>query len=397
MTESSRAEPARSGPLRGVRVVEIGGLGPAPFASMLLADLGAEVLRVERPNKAAAADAVAVHDDLARFDVLSRGRLSAGIDLKHPDGAALVRRLAATADVFVEGFRPGVAERLGIGPLELAEANPRLIYGRMTGWGQDGPLATEPGHDLTYLSIAGVAAHIGRAGQIPTPPLNLVADFGGGGMLLALGICAALVERATSGLGQVIDAAMVDGAALLMAPLFGASFSGFWSDEAGTNLLDSGAPFYDHYRCADDRFVAVAAIEPQFFSALLDGLDLADDEVMENQLDQSRWAEMRDRFAARFATRDRDEWAAHFAGLGACVAPVLTMHEATRHPHNVERSTFIEVAGAVQPAPAPRFSRTPAFVDLPPQLAGANTDEALGQWGVSAEELAELRAAGAIA
>lgn len=378
-------------------MIEIGALGPAPFASMLLADLGADVLRIERPDKVASSDAVGVRDGLARYDILSRGRPSAAIDLKRPEGAALVRRLAGAADVFIEGFRPGVAERLGVGPDELRGINPRLIYGRMTGWGRQGPLAAEPGHDLTYLAVAGVAAHIGRAGALPTPPLNLVGDFGGGGMLLAMGICAALVERATSDEGQVVDAAMVDGAALLMAPLFGASFSGFWSDEAGTNLLDSGAPFYDHYRCADGRFVAVAAMEPQFYAALLAGLGLTDDATLPAQHDQARWPELRERFAACFAERTRDEWAAHFADRGACVAPVLTMREATRHPHNVARGTFVEVDGAPQPAPAPRFSRTPASIDLPPQAAGANTNEALSAWGVSSEEIANLRSVGAVA
>jgi alpha-methylacyl-CoA racemase len=384
-----------SGPLSGIKVVELAGLGPAPFCCMVLADLGAEVLRVERPDKAPPAETIQVHDGLSAFDVLSRGRLSAGIDLKHPDGATLVRRLAGEADVLVEGFRPGVAERLGVGPDELCAANPRLVYGRMTGWGRTGPLADEPGHDITYLAVAGVLAHIGRAGQPPTPPLNLVADFGGGGMVLAMGICAALVERATSGAGQVVDAAMVDGAALLMAPLFGASGSGFWSDERGTNLLDSGAPFYDCYECADGGHVAVGAIEPQFYAALLAGLGLAE-EALPDQNDQAGWPQVRARFEAVFLTRTRDEWAEHFDGAGACVAPVLTMSEAQDHPHNVEWGTFVEVAGTSQPRPAPRFSRSETVVQRPPQLAAANTDEALAGWGVSDDERAALRAAGAI-
>lgn len=385
-----------SGPLGGTRVLELGGLGPAPFAAMVLADLGAEVLRVERPDKVAPAEALAVADEFVRFDFLSRGRRSAGIDLRHPDGAELMRRLASAADVFIEGFRPGVAERLGIGPDVLCAANSRLIYGRMTGWGQDGPLAERAGHDLTYLAVAGVAAHIGRAGQVPNPPLNLVGDFGGGGMLLALGVCAALVERAGSGLGQVVDAAMVDGAALLMAPLLGASLSGYWSDEAGTNLLDSGAPFYDSYRCSDGRFVAVAAIEAKFYAELLDGLGLAGDVSLPEQNDQGRWGELRERFREVFATRTRDDWAEIFESRDACVAPVLTMQEATRHPHNVARGTFVEVDGTVQPAPAPRFSRTPAAVDFPPRPAGADTDAALRDWGVEPAEVRRLRAAGAI-
>lgn len=386
----------RTGPLTSVRVLEIGGLGPAPFCAMVLADLGAEVCRIERPDKVAAAASIEVHDDLVAYDLLSRGRRSAGIDLKHPDGAALIRRLVGVADVFVEGFRPGVAERLGIGPDTLCELRPELIYGRMTGWGQEGPLAHRAGHDLNYLALAGVLAHIGRAGQPPTPPLNLVADFGGGGLLLALGVCAALVERSVSGRGQVVDAAMIDGSALLMAPLFGAAASGFWSDERGTNLLDSGAPFYDCYECADGRWVSVAAIEPAFFDELLDGLGL-DPAELPNQNDPAGWPELRRRFAERFATRTRDEWAKHFEGRDACVTPVLTMSEAPQHPHHRARHTFIEVAGVTQPAPAPRFSRTSARVDRPPSRAGADTDAVLGAWGVGADELAALRAAGAIA
>lgn len=389
--------PAVTGPLRGVRVIEIGGLGPAPFCAMVLADLGAEVVRVERPDKVPPAAALATHAEHLAHDVTSRGRRSAAIDLKHPEGVALLRRLARSADVLVEGFRPGVMERLGLGPEVLCADQPRLVYGRMTGWGQEGPMAAEPGHDLTYLALAGVLHHIGRAGQPPTPPLNLVADYGGGGLLLALGVCAALVERATSGLGQVIDAAMVDGAALLMGPIIGAAGSGFWSDERGTNLLDSGAPFYDVYECADGRYVAVAAIEPAFYAALLDGLGLAADDTLPDQNDVTGWPELRRRFSEVFATRTMAHWAGHFEGRGACVAPALTMAEAQRHPHHAARGTFVEVAGAVHPAPAPRFGRTPASVDLPPQAAGAATDEVLGEWGVGADDLAALRAAGAIA
>ena len=386
-----------TGPLTGVKIVEIGGLGPAPFCAMVLADLGAEILRVERPDKTPPAESVAVYEDLAKWDLLSRGRRSAGIDLKHPDGVALVTRLAGQADAFIEGFRPGVAERLGIGPEVLCGANPRLVYGRMTGWGQDGPMSGRAGHDIDYLALAGVLAHIGRADQPPTPPLNLVADFGGGGLLLALGICAALVERATSGEGQVVDAAMIDGAALLMAPLFGAHATGYWSDDRGTNLLDSGAPFYDCYRCSDGGFVAVGAMEPAFWRLLLIGLDLSDDVTVPDQNDQGRWPELRQRLTERFLTRTRDEWATIFEGADACVAPVLTMGEAPSHPHHVARGTFAEVNGVIQPAPAPRFSRTPATLSLPPQMAGANTEEALAGWGVDDAERQALRAAGAIA
>jgi alpha-methylacyl-CoA racemase len=386
-----------TGPLTGLRVVEIGGLGPAPFCAMVLADLGADVLRIERPDKVP----LIPHDTPpeasgAAYDLLSRGRPSAAIDLKHPDGAALVRRLTGRADAFVEGFRPGVAERLGIGPDDLCGDNPRLVYGRMTGWGRLGPLADQPGHDLNYLSVAGVLAHIGRAGAPPTPPLNLVADFGGGGLLLALGICAAIVERTGSGRGQVVDAAMIDGAALLMAPIFGASESGFWSDRRGTNLLDSGAPFYDCYECADGGYVAVAAIEPQFYAALLAGLDLAD-AGLPDQHDQPGWPVLRDRFAAAFRARRRDEWSDHFATRGACVTPVLTMGEAARHPHPAAWGTFTEVAGVRQPAPAPRFSRTPARVDRAPSPPGGDTAEALAAWGIAPEEIERLAAAGVVA
>jgi len=387
-------DPGPSGALAGIRVVEIGGLGPAPFCAMLLADHGADVIRIERPDRTRAVG-TEVHDDLVGWDILSRGRLSAGVDLKHPAGRDLVGRLAGVADVFIEGFRPGVAEHLGIGPDDLCGANERLVYGRMTGWGQSGPLADRAGHDLNYVALAGPLAHIGRAGQAPTPPLNLVGDFGGGGLLLAFGICAALVQRGISGRGQVVDAAMIDGAALLMAPLFGAHSSGYWSDERGTNLLDSGAPFYDCYQCADGRFVSVAAVEPQFFDALVGALGFAP-EALPGQHDQDRWPELRATLASRFLQRTRDEWATHFERLDACVAPVLTMGEAPQHRHHRSRGTFVEIAGVDQPAPAPRFSSTPAPVPSPPQVAGANTDEVLREWGLTPEELAELRAAGAL-
>jgi len=388
-----------TGPLTGLRVVEIGGLGPAPFCAMVLADLGADVLRVERPDKVPIVPSVPSSDassgTQASYDFLSRGRPCVAIDLKHPEGAALVRRLTHTADAFVEGFRPGVAERLGIGPDVLCADNPRLVYGRMTGWGRHGPLADQPGHDLNYLSIAGVLAHIGRRDQPPTPPLNLVADFGGGGLLLALGICAAIVERASSGQGQVVDAAMIDGAALLMAPIFGAAGSGYWSDERGTNLLDSGAPFYDCYECADGGYVAVAAIEPQFYAALLEGLGI-DPDGLTDQHDQRGWPDLHERFAARFRTRSRDDWAEHFATRGACVTPVLTMGESLDHPHPRAWGTFTEVGGARQPAPAPRFSRTPAAVDRPPSTPGADTTPALAAWGIADDEIRRLAETGVI-
>jgi alpha-methylacyl-CoA racemase len=387
-----------SGPLDGVRVVELAGLGPAPFAAMVLADLGADVVRIDRPAGTPLvpdADRPELADTANPYDVLQRNRPGVRVDLRHRDGGALVRDLAGHADVVVEGYRPGVAERLGVGPDDLCPANPRLVYGRMTGWGQDGPMAARAGHDVTYLAAAGVLAHIGRAGQPPTPPLNLVADFGGGGMLLVVGVLAALVERSVSGRGQVVDAAMVDGAALLMGALFGAHASGFWSDERGTNLVDSGAPFYDCYACADGGWVAVGAIEDAFYAELLDGLGLAGDPSVPPRHDRDRWPELRERFVAAFAARTRDEWSDVFAGRDACVEPVLTMGEAPAHPHAVARGAFVRLGDVEQPAAAPRFSRTPPG---PPQPAHTHDDAlaVLAPWGVGATRVEELRSAGVL-
>lgn len=377
------------GPLAGVRVVEIAGIGPGPFCAMVLADLGAEVLRVDR------ASAAGGDPEAARFDVLNRGRRSIGVDLKHPDGVVTILRLVERADALIEGFRPGVAERLGVGPDACLARNPKLVYGRMTGWGQDGPRAQEAGHDITYASVAGALAHIGRAGAPPTPPLNLVADFGGGGMLLAVGITSALLAAQRGAPGQVVDAAMVDGVALLMAPFFGANAFGFWSEERGTNLLDSGAPFYDAYVCADGAYLAVGAIEPQFYAALIAGLGL-DGEDLPAQHDRSAWPELKARIAEVIASRDRDKWLAVFAGSDACVAPVLTMSEAARDPHLVARGTIVEVEGVPQPAAAPRFSATPCDLPTSPPAAAADTDAALQDWGFSVDEISALREAGAI-
>jgi alpha-methylacyl-CoA racemase len=374
-----------------VRVVEVAGLGPAPFGAMVLADLGADVVRVDRRDLATGAPLEA-----ERANVYGRGRRSVAVDLKHPEGAEVVRRLADDADVFVEGFRPGVAERLGLGPDELRARNPRLVYARMSGWGRDGPLAPRAGHDLTYLALAGPLAHIGRRGQPPTPPLNLVADFGGGGMLLALGVCAALLERARSGVGQVVDAAMVDGVALLSAAVFPAYTGGWFRAERGTNMLDSGAPYYDVYETADGEYVAVAAIEPQFYARLLDGLGLTDEELAD-QDDQASWPATKDRFAEVFRTRTRAEWEERFEGVDACVGPVLRFDEAAEHPHLSARETYVEVDGVVQPAPAPRFSRTPAVLDRPPAPAGRHTAEVLAELGCDDDEIARLRRAGAVA
>jgi alpha-methylacyl-CoA racemase len=376
------------GPLDGIRVIEVASLAPAPFGCMILADLGADVLRVERAERAG---------PQARppTDPLQRSRRSVGINLKDPAGVDLLLRLAGEADVLVEGFRPGVAERLGFGPAECEQRNARLIYGRMTGWGQVGPLAPTAGHDIDYIAISGALAPIGRAGERPVPPVNLLGDFGGGGMLLALGVLAALVERAQSGRGQVIDVAMVDGSALLTTFIHGLRANGSWQDERGVNLLDGGAPFYDTYETADGGYVGVGALEPQFYAALLDGLGLADAGLPE-QHDRSGWPELRRRFTAAFAARSRDEWAEVFAGTDACVAPVLGLGEAPGHPHARARSAFTEVGGVTQPAPAPRFGRSGTRPPTAPPRPGADTDTVLAGLGLSAEQIAGLRAGGVI-
>lgn len=371
-----------------MRVVEVAGIGPGPFCGMVLADLGADVVRVDRPAPPADPDA-------ARFDILSRGRRSIAVDLKAQGGAEVVLRLVADADALLEGFRPGVAERLGIGPDACLARNPALVYGRMTGWGQDGPLAHAAGHDLTYLAVAGALAHIGRVGEVPTPPLNLVADFGGGGMLLALGLVAGLLHAQRTGEGQVVDAAMVDGSALLMAPFFGARAMGFWSDERGSNLLDSGAPFYDVYRCADGEELAVAAVEPQFFDALLQVLDL-DPSALPDQNDTARWPELRSAITAAVASRSRDEWLARADGTDACIAPVLPMLDAASHPHVRARGTIVERDGVPQPAAAPRFSVTPNDPPGAPCVPGQHTDEVLREAGFGPDEVGALRAAGVV-
>jgi alpha-methylacyl-CoA racemase len=402
-SRTSMVEKRSSGPLSGIRVLELPNIGPLQHAGMLLADLGAEVLRLER--KAHVDAGSGLQGPYTPFSILDRGRRSAGIDLKHPEAAALVARLAERADVFVEGFRPGVAERLGVGPDVLCARNPRLVYGRMTGWGQDGPLAREVGHDVNYISLAGVLAHIGPTGGPPVPPLNLIGDFGGGSMLLVIGVLAALVERATSGCGQVVDAAMVDGSALLMSIfyVFDQFGPGSWGPR-GTNLLDGGAPFYGVYECADGEYLSIAAFEPQFyatFTTLVASLGIAglgpEDLRADQQMDRPRWPLLRERLAALFETRPRDAWVQFFAGHDVCVAPVLSMTEARRHPHNVARGTFTKVAGVEQPAPAPRFSRTPGTIANPPRAAGADTAAALGDWGVPAGDLDTLRAAGVVA
>jgi alpha-methylacyl-CoA racemase len=366
-----------TGPLRGVRVVELAGIGPAPFAAMLLADLGADVIRIDRPG---GRPTPAPPD----YELLARGRPSVAIDLKRPDGVRVVRDLVGSADVLVEGFRPGVAERLGLGPDDCHAVNPRLIYGRMTGWGQDGPLAQTAGHDIDYVALSGVLHGIGRAGGPPQIPMNLLGDFGGGGLYLVVGVLAALVEARTSGRGQVVDAAIVDGSAHLATMIAGLLAAGVWRDERGVNLLDSGAPFYDVYETADGGHVALGALEPQFWQAFLGRLAGAGVDVDEfpDRNDPSGWPELRKRLAETFATRTRDEWALVFHGSDACVTPVLSMGEAATHPHLAARGTYVDHAGVTQPAPAPRFSRTPAALSTPPSRPGADSAEALRRWGV---------------
>ncbi len=382
-----------AGPLENARIVEIAGIGPGPFAAMVLGDMGADVIRVDRPGGSPTGLGAAPGTE--RFDILNRNRRTIEIDLKHPDGPPTLLRILETADGLIEGFRPGVAERLGFGPDVCLERNPRLVYGRMTGYGREGPLAERAGHDLTYLSIAGVQAHIGRAGQPPTPPLNLVADFGGGGMFLAFGMVCALWERERSGRGQVVDAAMIDGAATLMAPLFGAAAVGAWG-ERGANMLDSGAPWYDCYETADGEWLAVGAIEPQFYVEFLDGLGLTDEIDPAAQHDQATWPALRTRFAERFVERTRAAWDDVFRDRDACVAPVLSMTEAPRHPHNRERGTFVDVDGVAHPAPAPRFGRTRPDPPRPGHPFGSDAEAVLAEAGLDAAAIAALRASGVV-
>ena len=379
------------GPLTGIRVIEIAGIGPGPFCAMMLADMGAEVVRVDRAATVRGGD-----PDRPPLDLLNRGRRSIGVDLKSPAGVETVLALTDGADALLEGFRPGVAERLGIGPDDCLARNPRLVYGRMTGWGQEGPYASAAGHDLNYIALAGALHGIGRQGEAPVPPLNLVGDFGGGGMYLAFGMVCALVEAGNSGQGQVVDAAMVDGAASLMTAFFGMAHSGFWNDERGTNMLDTGAHFYNVYETADGRYISLGPIEPQFYAEMRERLGLHGPE-WDHPTDRSRWPELKAELAAVVAQRTRDEWCELLEGTDTCFAPVLSLAEAPEHAHNRERGTFAEVAGVVQPGPAPRFSRTPGAIRRPPPHAGQHSDEILGELGLDAGAIASLRASGAVA
>ncbi|MEQ8840437.1 MAG: CaiB/BaiF CoA-transferase family protein [Acidimicrobiales bacterium] len=379
------------GPLAGVTIVEIAGIGPGPFCAMMLADMGAEVIRVDRAGSVRGGDPA-----VPPGDVMNRGRRSIGVDLKSPDGVETLLRLVEQADGLIEGFRPGVAERLGIGPEICLARNPALVYGRMTGWGQDGPYAPTAGHDINYISLAGALEPIGRAGEAPVPPLNLVGDFGGGGMYLAFGLVCAILEARGSGKGQVVDAAMVDGAASLMTFFHGFRAMGIWNDERGTNMLDTGAHYYDVYECSDGRYVSIGSIEPQFYAELREKLGL-DDPKWDAQMSRSEWPGFKEELSAIFKTRTRDEWCELIEGSDVCFAPVLSMEEAPKHPHNVARNTFTEIAGVTQPSPAPRFSRTEATIERPPPHAGQHTDEVLERFGFTAADIAGLRDTGAIA
>jgi alpha-methylacyl-CoA racemase len=363
-----------SGPLHGVRVVELVGIGPGPFAGMLLADLGADVIRIDRPG----GNALQVASP--ERDILGRGRPSAAVNLKDPRGIQLVLDLVERADILIEGFRPGVTERLGLGPEECHARNPALVYGRMTGWGQEGPLAQTAGHDVNYIAVAGALDPIGRAGGPPQIPLNLVGDFAGGSMYLVTGVLAALTHARSTGEGQVVDAAITDGAAHLLAMPLTMQQAGAWNPERGTNLLDSGAPFYDVYKTADGRWMSVGGLEPQFYTAMEAVLAI---DNLPDRYDLASWPALRTILAETFATRTQAEWVELFDGTDACVAPVVPMHEAAQHPHNVARGTYVERDGLVQPAPAPRFSQTPATLTTPPARPGADTAEALGAWGVT--------------
>ncbi len=378
------------GPLAGVRVVELAGIGPSPFCAMVLADLGADVVRVDRASAVRGGD-----PEAPPADVLNRSRRSIGVDLKTDAGRAVVLRLVGEADALIEGFRPGVTERLGLGPAECHEVNPALVYGRMTGWGQDGPLAARAGHDINYVALSGTLSMIGRADQPPVPPINLVGDFGGGGMLLAVGVLAGVIEARQSGVGQVIDAAMVDGSALLAAMMYSFRAMGMWSGGRGGNMLDTGAHFYEVYETADGKWVALGGIEPQFYEEMLERLEI-DPTTLPPQHDRTQWPAAKATIAERVRTKTRAQWEEAFVGSDACFAPVLEPEEAALHPHNVARETFVTVADVVQPAPAPRFSRTPSDRPTPPSHAGANTRDVLADAGFSDAEIDELFDSGAI-
>lgn len=378
------------GPLHGFKIIEFAGIGPGPFCAMLFADMGAEIIRIDR------VDANSAPPGTDRQNVAARGRRSVGLDLKNPEAVRVVIRMCRHVDGIIEGFRPGVMERLGLGPIECLRENPRLVYGRMTGWGQTGPLSHTAGHDINYLALSGSLYMFGRENEKPAPPLNLVADMGGGGMLLAFGMACALLERQRSGQGQTVDAAMVEGSALLATSIYPKRASGVWRDQRGSNVLDTGAHFYEVYETKDGRYMAVGAIEPQFYAALLQGMDL-DPRQLPPQMDRTRWPEMKQRFAAVFKSKTRAEWTRIFDGTDACASPVLSPAEAAEHEHNRARASFRETAGVMHPAPAPRFSRTRLETPCDPPLHCEHSDAVLRDFGFELEEIAALRLAKALA
>ena len=374
-----------SGPLSGIKIIEFAGIGPGPFCGMLFADMGADVVRIDRKGTKGG----------SKTDIASRGKRSVALDLKNPAAIEAVLKLLESADALIEGFRPGVMERLGLGPDVVMKRNPKIVYGRMTGWGQTGPLAQAAGHDLNYIAITGAVGSMGRPGEKPPIPLNLVGDFGGGALYLAMGVCAALVESGRSGKGQVIDVAMSDGAASLMTMFYGLRASGLWSDKRYDNLLDGGAHFYDTYETKDGQYVSIGSIEPQFYALLREKAGLTDADF-DAQHDKSKWPALKAKVAAAIKTKTRDEWDALMLATDVCYAPVLTLDEAPKHAHNVARETFLTIDGVVQPAPAPRFSRTASKVRGPAPQIGADNDSALSDWGFSAEAVASLKQSGAI-
>jgi alpha-methylacyl-CoA racemase len=382
-----------TGPLAGIRVIEMVGLGPCPFAAMMLADMGAEVIRIDRKAVPGAPNPFPMLG--TKYDVMARGRRSIALDLKQPAARAVVLRLVEQSDVVLEGFRPGVMERLGLGPDACQARNPTLVYGRITGWGQQGPLAQAAGHDINYIALTGMLHAMGRADAPPAPPLNLVGDFGGGAMMLAFGVVCAVLEASRSGKGQVVDAAMTDGTALLGAMMYGFRAHGSWCDQRGANMLDGGANYYDTYACADGKFISIGAIEPQFYGLLLKLAEI-DDPAFGAQMDARQWPALTEKLAAVFGARSRDEWCRLLEGSDVCFAPVLDMAEAPQHPHNVARGTFVHVDGVTQPAPAPRFSRTAPEIGSAPAQPGEHSAAVLGEWGWSVAEIAALAAQGVI-
>lgn len=376
------------GPLKGVKIVEVGGIGAAPFAGMMLSDMGADIVRVERKGHKSKLG--------SKFEFMLRGRRSIGIDLKRPEGVETVLRLAGQGEALLEGFRPGAMEKMGLGPDVCMKRNPRLVYGRMTGWGQEGPLSHAAGHDINFIALAGALHAIGEKGGKPVPPLNLLGDISGGGLLLAFGVVCALMESQKSGKGQVIDAAMVDGVAALLAPIYGMRAAGKWDDERGTNLLDGGAHFYDTYETLDGKWVSIGSIEPRFYDLLLKHAEVVNIVDFEAKMDRAEWPRLKEQLARVFKTKTRDEWCEIMEGTDVCFAPVLSLGEAVKHHHNMDRKTFIEIEGLPHPAPAPRFSRTRAEVQRPPPTPGEHTESVLADWGFSTEEIKDLKTSGVI-